>query len=335
MLDDAILRRYFANENWSYLSEGESGSNNTTRYIRCGGETYVLRLYETHRDAAKIRFEHEVLLALGAERLPFAVPRPVRDRTGATIFQLADGTKRYGCLFAYLPGGRPDSRVPAAAHAVGRAVGQLSLALSRIQVNAVPAYPPYYEMDLAHPSCPPDKLAAFCERPPASFRSLSAELRALHAEWLRFRGLLPRLRELPHQLVHGDINDSNLLAREEDLNAIGAVLDFEFCTRDVRAMEPAVALSELLDSEAADDAVPALLQGYASFAALGRQESEAIPTLVKLRKLDVFVHFLGRYLDGVEGEETLRERTAEAAEGLNRLREYEKRLSAWCEQALH
>lgn len=334
MTYESALRRYFADGDWNILAGGESGWNNTTRYLSSGAETYVLRLYETHRDAGKIRFEHETLLALAAERLPFAVPRPVRDRTGETFFRLDDGSDRYGCLFAYIPGRRPDSAKPAAARAVGTAVGQLGSALARIRVNAEPAYPPYYEMDSAHPSCPPEKIAAFCERPPAGFRSLAAELRMLHEEWLGFRSRLPLLRGLPHQLVHGDINDSNLLAEEENPDAIAAVLDFEFCTRDLRAMEPAVALSGLLDTEAADEAVPAFLEGYAAHAALDAPEREALPTLVKLRKLDVFVHFLGRLLDGVDGEETLREQTAEAAAGLRRLGTREKQLAAWCEQAL-
>lgn len=334
MAYDSALRRYFTGGNWRFLDGGESGWNNTTRYVSSGGETYVLRLYETHRDEAKIRFEHETLLALGAERLPFAVPRPLRDHEGGTYFRMDDGTGRFGCLFVYLPGTRPDSSVPAAARAVGRAVGELGAALARVRVDAKPAYPPYYEMDSAHPSCPPEKFAAFCERPPDGFRPLAAELRMLHEEWIRFRSRLPRLRGLPHQLVHGDINDSNLLAEEGNPSAIGAVLDFEFCTRDLRAMEPAVAISGLLDGEAAEDTVPAFLEGFAELTALSGEEREAIPTLVKLRKLDVFVHFLGRYLDGVDGEETLREQTAGAAAGLVRLRTREKTLAAWCERIL-
>nr|WP_260440091.1 phosphotransferase [Cohnella lubricantis] len=316
------------------MSGGESGWNNTTRYVQSDGETYVLRLYETHRDEAKVRFEHETLLALAAERLPFAVPQPVRDRTGETHFRLNDGTERYGCLFAYLPGRRPDSLSPAGARAVGRAAGQLSSALARIRVNAPPVYPPYYKLDLAHPSCPPEKVADFCERPPAAFRSLAAELRTIHEEWSRFRSRLSRLGELPHQLVHGDINDSNMLAEEGNPNAVTAVIDFEFCTRDLRAMEPAVVLSALLDGEAANDTVPAFLEGYAENLKLSGDEQEAIPALVKLRKLDVFVHFLGRYLDGVDGEETLRIQTVSAATGLNRLREHEKQLAVWIEREL-
>jgi Ser/Thr protein kinase RdoA (MazF antagonist) len=141
---------------------------------------------------------------------------------------------------------------------------------------------------------------------------------------------LPALRELPHQLIHGDINDSNLLAAKEEPSRIAAVLDFEFCTRDLRAMEPAVVVSGLLEADRSRDAVPALLEGYARRVRLTLAEAEAIPRLVRLRKLDVFVHFLGRYLDGVDGDEALREQIVSAAEGLARLDRCARELNGWC-----
>ncbi|WP_027091421.1 phosphotransferase [Cohnella thermotolerans] len=70
-----------------------------------------------------------------------------------------------------------------------------------------------------------------------------------------FRVHLPKLRKLPHQLIHGDINDSNLLAAPDAAGKVAAVLDFEFCTRDLRAMEPAVVDGEeVLRQQAAEAA---------------------------------------------------------------------------------
>ncbi|GIO16061.1 hypothetical protein J19TS2_56160 [Cohnella xylanilytica] len=328
---DSILRHYFEAGAWEIATGGESGWNNTTRYVSAEGRRYVLRVYETHQDPDKIRFEHEALLALASGgKLPFAVPAPVRDREGRTFVRLDDGTGRYACLFAYAKGRRPDSTAPAVARAVGEAVGRLSAALADVRPGLEPAYPPYYEMDLAHASCPPEKIAAFCESPPDGFRPLASQLRRLNEALRDFRVHLPKLRRLPHQLIHGDINDSNLLVKLEDPASIAAVLDFEFCTRDLRAMEPAVVLSGMLDADGAEDAIPEFLEGFAGRIRLGADEAEAIPLLIRLRKLDVFVHFLGRRLDGVDPEETLREQAESAANGLEALREKRGVIERWC-----
>ncbi len=54
---------WFPAQTWS-MRVGAGGMNNTTRFVDVEGTSYVLRLYETHRDMDKIMFEHSVLLAL-------------------------------------------------------------------------------------------------------------------------------------------------------------------------------------------------------------------------------------------------------------------------------
>ncbi|MBB6730272.1 phosphotransferase [Cohnella zeiphila] len=330
---EEALKPFLEGDSWE-IERGEAGWNNTTRFVTARGRKYVLRIYETHRDEKKVRFEHEVLLALAASRLPFAIPEPVRAKDGRTFARIPEQGGKLVCLFAYAEGVRPDSSAPGTARAVGEAVGALSRALASLRPALAPAYPPYYEMDAAHASCPAERIASFCETPPLPFRPLQLELKRLLEELEPFRSALPALRGLPHQLVHGDINDSNLLAFADEPDRIAAVLDFEFCTRDLRAMEPAVVVSGLLDADGAAEAVPAFLEGYARRIRLTAAEADAIPRLVRLRKLDVFVHFLGRYLDGVDGDEVLREQIAAAAGGLAQLDLYGRDLGLWCERWL-
>ena len=77
---------WFPAQTWS-MRVGAGGMNNTTRFVDVEGTSYVLRLYETHRDMDKIIFEHRVLLALdkGKDNFHF-------------VFR-ANGTPRwgYGC----------------------------------------------------------------------------------------------------------------------------------------------------------------------------------------------------------------------------------------------
>jgi homoserine kinase type II len=60
---ETALGSYFPNHGYT-VREGASGMNNTTRYVTCSdGSAYVLRIYETHRDAEKAEYEHRILLA--------------------------------------------------------------------------------------------------------------------------------------------------------------------------------------------------------------------------------------------------------------------------------
>ncbi|MCD9021876.1 phosphotransferase [Cohnella sp. NL03-T5] len=295
------------------------------RFIEANGRRWVLRIYETHKDAEKIKFEHEILLVLSECSLPFQVPVPVKCEDGSTVVELEDGTGRLACLFHYIEGHRPEEGSTEIAYTFGAATGQLSVALASLKVEGKPMYPPYYEMDSAHPLCMPSKVAEFCFNPPTEFQGQSAALRVIGEAIQNFRGYLPQFRELPHQLIHGDINYSNSLVSESesDGKCVAAILDFEFCTRDLRVMELAVIVSGFLTGELALDNIEGILSGFGEQLQLERAEVEAIPLLVQLRILDVFLHFLGRYLDGVDGESVLKEQTLYALDGLRQLEKVE------------
>ncbi|HZG83476.1 phosphotransferase [Paenibacillus sp.] len=298
------LARFFPGERLTARG-GPSGMNNTTRYVERQGALYVLRVYETHRDEEKVGFELAVLTALARRPLPFRVPEPVPAPEGVCV-RLEDG--RLAALFRHIDGARPDPTRPGAARGLGRAAGALSEALRGVRVGLRPAYPPYYELDAAHPLCPTEAVERFCAAPPATFQGCAAPLARLGQELERIRRSLPALRSLPHQLVHGDLNASNMLVRPDGEAA--AVLDFEFVTRDLRVMEAAVCLSDLLNGDrgAAETAELAaeFAAGYGAASRLSASEAEAIPLLLRLRRLDVFLHFLGRYRDGVDDADKLR-----------------------------
>ncbi|WP_158299590.1 phosphotransferase [Paenibacillus antri] len=309
-----------------FVRSGASGMNNMTRFAELDGRRYVLRIYETHQDVDKVLYEHAVLLALNeSSTLPFAVPRPERtpDDGDGTVVRLADG--RLAALFGYIEGERPSLDRPAALRAFGRAAGALSGALANVRVAAAPAYRPYYELDAAHPSIAPADAARFFEAPPDAFADLAGELRVVGRELADARLALPALRALPHQLVHGDLNASNALAVPGG-DDIAALLDFEFVTVDLRAMEPAVCLSDLSDAESDEDVLgrmSAFAAGYASAARLSPEEADALPLLLRLRRIDVVLHFLGRWRDRIEGPEPLRRVAAGSARALERLRRLE------------
>ncbi|KRF31838.1 phosphotransferase [Paenibacillus sp. Soil787] len=299
---------WFPAQTWS-MRVGAGGMNNTTRFVDVEGTSYVLRLYETHRDMDKIIFEHSVLLALDKEidKLPFRVPVPVELPSGGTVVRLDAQEGKLAALFTFTDGCNPTWGNTHQLRQFGEAVGQLSSALAEISMEHKPVYPPYYEIEHIHPRCSPDAIHEFCLHPPEPFRQQRDELSYIFGRFAAFYKAIPALRELPHQLVHGDINGSNMLV--DDDGQIVAVLDFEFVTLDVRVMELAVCLSDLIDITLPVEELrrncKAFYEGYRQSIHLEEEEITLLPLLIELRRLDVFIHFLGRYLDGVDAQGVL------------------------------
>ncbi|MCI3918656.1 phosphotransferase [Paenibacillus sp. TRM 82003] len=242
---------------------------------------------------------------------------PTEHAAGSETAPKEDSTTSPAATAATTP---QDSTVPSTATKAATPQGST---VPPAATTAAPAYPPYYELDASYPRCTPEAVAAFRADPPAPFADLADELATLEAELADVRGRLPALRALPHQLVHGDLNASNALAAED--GSIVAILDFEFVTRDARVMEAAVCLSDLLDPDAPEAAmwanVNAFLDGYGSVVALEPEELDALPLLLRLRRLDVALHFLSRYWDGVDDADVLRRQLQSAHRVATWLRE--------------
>ncbi len=284
------------------------GVNNTTILLTGGSEnaSYVMRVYETHRDEAKAAAEHGVLLALSRMDKPFRTPQPLTAQDGCTYVHTPDG--KIAALFRYMEGAHPALEQLDQLRDFGSKAAALSAALARIDASQPAEYRPYYEIEHTHPLCSPEKVSEFCTNPPGRFAVHRDALRQVDAA---IQGMLEQravLEQLPHQLIHGDLNASNMLA-DGAHGPITAVLDFEFVTRDLRVMELAVCLSDLVASDADErhtwDRVTAFLQGYGRMLRLSSGEIAVVPALLALRRLDVFIHFLGRYWDGVDSAEQL------------------------------
>lgn len=328
-MSKSMIKHFWPDWNGN-IRKGDSGWNNTTRYVENKGLSCVLRIYETHRDRDKIAFEHELLDKLKDLSLPFQTPVPVRTPDGETIMQLEDGSGRYACLFEYIEGRRPEDRRFQAAHDFGVATATLVSALAGVKTDLPPAYRPYYELQQSYPSCTPETVRDFCENPPKEFRDLKPSIRQIGLVYEDVEARLDRLRKLPRQLVHGDLNPSNLLVVEDRPDTIAALLDFEFCTQDVRAMEPAVVIADLLGNSDRKKLIPEFCEGFGSKLRLEPEEISAIPVLLKLRKVDVFLHFLSRFENGTDGPDVLRAQIATLSAGLDEL----KREETWIREVL-
>jgi homoserine kinase type II len=326
---DEILDQYFLADSWE-TRVGQSGANNTTRFVTVNDEQYVLRIYETHQDVDKVKYEHALLIALAEMPLPFSIPQPVRSRDGKTIVKTRDG--KIAGLFQYLDGVNPTLNELSELHSFGRIAGQLSASLAHVQINQRPAYRPYYEIENTHPSCSLQDILNFCKNPPEEFSEQTTDLQVIFEQLTSFMEQVSTLRQLPHQLVHGDLNASNILVNGD--RVVSAVLDFEFVTNDLRVMELAVCLSDFIqpskDSTTTWAKINTFLTGYGQSLKLTESEIVAVPVLIQLRSLDVFIHFLGRYLDQVSSIDIVKEYIQKSAIRCNWIMDNKNKLITLC-----
>lgn len=326
---DEILAQYFPAGSW-VAWVGQSSANNTTRFVNVDDEQYVLRVYETHQDEEKVKYEHAILVALAERTLTFSIPQPVRTGNGKTFVRTRDG--KISGLFRFLDGVNPPLDELAEIHSYGRTSGQLLASLAHVQINQRPAYRPYYEIENTHPRCSLQDVLSFCKKPPSEFSEQTTDLLVIFEQLTSFMEQVPTLRQLPHQLVHGDLNASNILVNEDGI--IAAVLDFEFVTNDLRVMEMAVCLSDFIEPSVEKTKtwakINAFLSGYGQSLKMTEAEIEAIPVLIQLRSLDVFIHFLGRYLDQVSSIDIVKEYIQKSALRCNWIMDNRNKLNTLC-----
>ena len=182
-------------------------------------------------------------------------------------------------------------------YSLGKAVGEITRELSQVKIEIQSSYQPCYELEKSYPTCPLKDVIDFCDNPPEDFKNERGILGGLKKYFIEFKDIIPILRELPHQFIHGDINSSNVL--EDEKRNICAILDFEFTARDLRCMDLAICLSEAIANDEDDkvkfDNITNFMTGYKKFISLTDDEIKVMPYLIMLRRLDVIIHFLVLY----------------------------------------
>ncbi|MCM3629935.1 phosphotransferase [Paenibacillus glycanilyticus] len=294
----ALIEQYPFEAEW-IIVPGDSGMNNTTRMIQAGDERFVLRVYNNHRDTDIVSLEHNVLSALYLQQPGFRVPVPVANRAGGTISRTQTGA--LAAMYRYIPGERPSAERKEHIISLGEISARLSSALQELKLSQQPIYEPYYKLEETYFTLIHDELPAIIQS--SEVFMAKADKAAAVVDLLNsLSDKMKALCELPHQWIHGDLNLSNTVAAGDSI--IG-VLDFEFCTIDVRAMELVVAIIDFFKGEDSDtwNCIQLFCEGYGRFGRLTPAEAEALPLLLKLRVLDVFLHFTNRWKEGLDEAE--------------------------------
>ncbi len=246
------------------------------------GSRFVLKFSHSSENPAVVEFETAMLQHIARNDPALPVPRVVTSNEGKLITRLRcdAGHEHSVRLFTHL-GGAPMSarpRQPAAFHAIGRMLARLHAALGGFTHAADSRR---LQWDLQRSAELRPHLAAVSE--PELRHLAGAALDAFEAH------ALPRLPSLPGQVIHNDLNPSNILFEVTDPYTPCGLLDFGDALRAPRIQDLAVAASyafspgaEKAELDAAAHA-RALVAGYQTQRALHPEEIATLPVLVRAR----------------------------------------------------
>ncbi|MBB4631008.1 homoserine kinase [Sphingosinicella soli] len=246
------------------IAEGVENSNyliDTTR------GRYILTLYEKRVDTADLPYFLALMRHAAEGGLP--VPRPIEDREGAALQDLAG---RPACVIEFLTGISVTEPTPALCRAAGEALGRLHAVTADfkdIRANALG-----HEGRL--------KLGAQClpradEIDPALAALIESEMAFQAAHWPA---------DLPQATIHADLFPDNVLALGETVTGI---IDFYFACTDARAYDLAVMHGAWCFSN--DGAVfyperaEALQAGYRAAHPISEAEAAVMPVLQRAAAL--------------------------------------------------
>ncbi|MDP9315152.1 MAG: phosphotransferase [Chloroflexota bacterium] len=292
MLADQLLKAYALSPPVIPFALPAVGINNIVRGLHTGNGDLVLKTYTANLDVRTIRAEHHLLHWLQTQRLSFAVPVPLTTRSGDTIYPAPEG---YHALFPRLAGHPPQPDNLQHMEAVGSALGELHRTLEAYTAPSAHMPSSYGELNQVHPQV----------AQPAELTPEHLGLRGTRAEhevcqWWRDQVLCMHeflaitYPALPHQFIHGDFAPSNTLIAD---GVITAILDFEFATYDVRAIDVAAGLKFSMRTWEHDEPWPvgaALCSGYKEWIQLTDAEVQNLPELLRLRDMVAAIWWLGR-----------------------------------------
>jgi Ser/Thr protein kinase RdoA (MazF antagonist) len=247
-----------------------------------------------HDQPQLLEYMMAVTSAVATSDLPFAVPNPIPAVNGERLYRHDDGYRTWlMSLMPWLPGDHPASDDMAACRQAGQALGWLLQALEKLSVTP-PSPPASLNLHRVH-AYVIDPLAAL-RAAPLNHEQVQQIIAV--AESLQLQ-LPPLYEQLPQQIIHGDYVPRNVLVLND---TVSAVLDFEWCRYDARALDVAIALLAWGGFASSHDgvAMQQFVQGLHDVVPLNDTEIAALPTLMRLVYVVRLLQVLGRFQQGIE-----------------------------------
>lgn len=273
------------------------GANNQSYLVRSRAGSYVLKWYRNEASLERLRFEHELLNALAAAGLPFAVPSPLQTRSGETSVEITRDYDVYRVsLFNHIPGRAALFGSRSEGYRCGKALAILDQSLDTVMLEpAVPLLGAFGDLTSIHASNP-HPLAAIQQLfgDNALVIALTSVMTLVEERWqLHTSGWSSRL-------IHGDFYPTNTLV---DSGQVSGILDFEFSGLGYRVMDFSVGLAAFStkswDHGCSWPLLESFATGYLQRSSFSEEELAAMPVLLLMREVTSFVHWLGRMEQGL------------------------------------
>jgi ethanolamine-phosphate phospho-lyase len=233
------------------------------------GNSFILKIFPDIDELSLAKEESKILGQIG-ENLSFKVPLNFETPTGNLFFMHEKGEAK---LLNYIEGDFIAS-VPHTKELLfsfGEKIAELNLALQKIESPLLASRRLFWDIQYA----------------PMSFHKLKyikkPERKKLVQYYFdRFQYyVLPQQHELRHAIIHGDLNDYNILVKN---GKIEGFLDFGDASYTPMVNDIAIAMTYLmLGKEAPFEAIIPLLKGYHSINPLTQNEVELLPELITTR----------------------------------------------------
>lgn len=233
------------------------------------GKQYILKIFPD-KDELRLAKEESIILNEIGKSLSFKVPQTIKTPDGNLFFSHQKGEAK---LLDYIEGEFIASvpNTPELLFSLGEKIAELNLALQNIDSPLLASRRLFWDLQYASLSFHNTSLIKEPER-----RKL------IKYYFDRFQQIvLPQQHQLRHSIIHGDLNDYNILIKD---GKIEGFLDFGDSSYSPMVNDIAIAMTYMmLDKENPFDDVLPLLKGYNSINPLTQIEVELLPELITTR----------------------------------------------------
>ena len=288
-----LIRHYFDEE--VYMEAVPFGLTNYSKVITVNNNKYIARIYNPHsKDLESLKFEIELITYLEQQKLSFEVPGFINSKAGHPYVSLSSG--QYGAVMKFIEGEVPNLSQAPDLSEYGRVVGELSVAFKEFKSEKHSRILTFYDLYNLHPLSNEKSINHYFEHLPFEIEhNVIIIIKETIQDVLNKTNIL---KQLPKQMIHHDILIFNLLFGSKDKRMNG-VLDFDFASNDIRALELAICISHIVQyTNGSFEALELFLNAYSEYMSLSIEEIESIPLLIKMYYAALICIYIGQFYSG-------------------------------------
>lgn len=291
------LMTYYFNEEIDNIESVPFGLTNYSQVLTINNKKYIARIYDNYsKNIEKLKFEIELTTFLEQQDLSFKLPGFLIAKTEDRFAELSNG--QFGSVMHFIEGEVPDLTRISDIKEYGKTVGEISVAFKKFKSDTLIRDIKFYNIYNLHSLSNERAVSHFIDQPP--FDIDHNQLSILKNTFQAVQRNESIIDALPKQIIHHDILIFNLLI-DSKTRKMNGVLDFDFASHDVRALELAICINHLLQF---DDGsllnLELFLDEYSQHMTLTDEEIKWIPFLMQMYYVSLICIYIGQYYSGRE-----------------------------------